>query len=59
MKIIYKQATMEEVMDIFWENVLATLIIKTRDKAAVIYGYNLDTSKYYGMFDSIQPNASI
>jgi len=50
---------MEEVMDVFWSNVLSTLIIKTHDKAAVIYGYNSDTSKYYGMFDSVQPNHNI
>ena len=56
---IYKQTTMEEVMDVFWKNVAATVIIKTHDKAAVIYGYNSDTCKYYGMFDSVQPNASI
>jgi hypothetical protein len=59
MDLIYKQVTMEEVMDVFWDSVLATLVIKTHDKAAVIYGYNSDTSKYYGMFDSIQTNASI
>jgi hypothetical protein len=38
---------------------MATVIVKTHDKVAVIYGYNSDTSKYYGMFDSVQPNASI
>ena len=59
MNLIYKQAKIEEVMDVFWGNVLSTLIVKTHDKAAVIYGYNSDTSKYYGMFDSIEPNATI
>ena len=53
MNLIYKRATIEEVMDVFWESVLSTLILKTHDKAAVIYGYNSDTSKYYGMFDSV------
>ena len=59
MNLIYKQAKIEEVMDVFWGNVLSTLIVKTHDKAAVIYGYNSDTSKYYGMFDSIEPKATI
>jgi hypothetical protein len=57
--LIYKQASMKEVMNLFWDNVKATVIIKTPDKAVVVYGYNSDTCKYYGMFDSIQSNVSV
>jgi hypothetical protein len=56
---IYKVTSIKEVLNTFWDNLKATTIIKTHDKAAVIYGYNSDTSKYYGMFESIAPNVSL
>lgn len=46
---MYKEASMEEVLNEFWRNVKSTVIVRTPEEAAVIYGYNSNTCKYYGL----------
>jgi hypothetical protein len=50
---------MEEVLDEFWNNVKATIIVQTSDEAAVIYGKNSNTGKYYGFVDSIPRSRTV
>ena len=50
---VYRRADMEEVLDVFFNNVEHSVIIRTEDECSIVYGYNRDTKKYYGLLDKI------
>ena len=49
---------MQEVLNVFFSNVKDVVIVRTDNQVAIIYGYNKNTFKYYGLIDSIPLNKS-